>query len=257
MIDPTSTDLQKRCYLSAWQSTHTSNARLLRFSSERAICIDTGASCSVSNNKNDFITFSPSSSAVLKGISSGLAIAGTGTIKWTLLNDNGDEVTIHLHNSLYVPDTPMCLLSPQHMAQQTTNDSDGFNSKGKFGTLTFAGHIRTIHYNSSNNLPIIFLASDFTDANITTDNNPASLLSSIHLETDNNHQLSPSQRKLLNLHYKMGHLHMTKIQQLARDGIFGTHLTSLGKCDIPLCRACIHGKQHRRAVTPTIRVLLH
>jgi hypothetical protein len=33
------------------------------------------------------------------------------------------------------------------MAQQTTSDYDGFNSKGKFGTLTFAGHHRTIHYN--------------------------------------------------------------------------------------------------------------
>jgi hypothetical protein len=70
----------------------------------------------------------------LKGISSGLTIAGAGTIKWTILNDDGDEVTIHLHNSLYIPETPMCLLSPQQMAQQMLSDQDGFNSKGKFGT---------------------------------------------------------------------------------------------------------------------------
>jgi hypothetical protein len=49
----------------------------------------------------------------------------------------------------------------------------------------------------------------------------------------------------------MGHLHMSKIQQLAREGLLGTHLSSIGQCDIPLCRACIHGKQHRRAISRT------
>jgi hypothetical protein len=251
-IDSNSTNLQTRCYLSAWQYIHASNTRLLKFSSDRPVCIDTGASCCISNNKDDFITFAPSSSTVLKGISSGLTIAGTGTIKWVFLNDDGDEVTINLHNSLYVPETPMCLLSPQHMAQQTISERDGFNSKGKHGVLTFAGHKRTIHYNSSNNLPIIFLATIFPSSinnNISTNNNPASLLSSTSLDHETPSTLSPSQRKLLNLHYKMGHLNIPQIQQFARDGLFGSHLTSLGNCDAPLCKACLHGKQHRQAIT--------
>jgi hypothetical protein len=54
------------------------------------------------------------------------------TVKWTLLNDDGDEITIHLHNSPHVPDAPMCLLSPQHMAQQTTSSTDGFDCKWSF-----------------------------------------------------------------------------------------------------------------------------
>jgi hypothetical protein len=115
------------------------NMKLMKFSNEQPICIDTGASCCISNQKHDFLTFAPSSSTVLKGIGSGLSIAGTGTIKWKILNDSGDEVTLHLHNSLYVPDAPMCLLSPQHMAQQTNLSSDGFHSKNKFGILTFGG----------------------------------------------------------------------------------------------------------------------
>jgi hypothetical protein len=44
---------------------------------------------------------------------------------------------------------------------------------------------------------------------------------------------------------------MAKIQQLAQEGFLGIHLSSIGKCDIPLCRACIHGKQHRRAIPST------
>jgi hypothetical protein len=86
--------------------------KLLKFLSDRAICIDTGASCCISNNKADFLTFAPSSSSVLKGIGSGLKIEGTGTIKWTIVSDDGDEITIHLYNSLYVPEAQMCLLSP-------------------------------------------------------------------------------------------------------------------------------------------------
>jgi hypothetical protein len=44
---------------------------------------------------------------------------------------------------------------------------------------------------------------------------------------------------------------MSKVQQLAREGILGTHLSSIGKCDIPLCCACIHGKQHCHAISST------
>jgi hypothetical protein len=44
------------------------------------------------------------------------------------------------------------------MAQQTTSTIDGFHSMGKFGVLTFSGFKCTIHYNTSNNLPILFLA---------------------------------------------------------------------------------------------------
>jgi hypothetical protein len=139
----------------AWQSTMNTNTKLMRFSSEQAICIDTGASCSISNNISDFITFAPSSqSTVLKGISSGLSILGTGTIQWTILNDDGDEVTLHIHNCLFVPDAPMCLLNPQHMAQITNCSTDGFHSKGSHGILTFSSFQRIVHYNHNNNLPI-------------------------------------------------------------------------------------------------------
>jgi hypothetical protein len=148
----------------------------------------------------------------------------------------------------------MCLFSPQHMAQQTTSTIDGFHSMDKFGVLTFSGFKRTTHYNTSNNLPILFLASDFSsippsiDPLMPTSTSNISLLSSTSTDLDSFSNLSATQCKLLNIHYKMGHLHMAKIQQLARDGLFGRNLTTLGSCDIPLCRACAHGKQHHHAI---------
>jgi hypothetical protein len=56
----------------------------------------------------------------------------------------------------------MCLLSPQAVAQQTTNPSDGFHALGLKGTFTFAGFVKTIYYNSTNNLPIFFTSSDLS-----------------------------------------------------------------------------------------------
>jgi hypothetical protein len=100
---------QKLCYLSAWQSTASHNMILMKFSNDKPICVDTGASCCISNDRQDFLTFALSTSTILQGIGSGLSISGTGTIKWTILDDSGDEVTLHLHNGLYVPDAPMCL----------------------------------------------------------------------------------------------------------------------------------------------------
>lgn len=74
----------------------TISPHLLKFSSAQAVCIDTGASCCIRKNNADFLTFAPSSSAILKGIGSGLTIAGTRTMKWTLLDDDGDEITIYI-----------------------------------------------------------------------------------------------------------------------------------------------------------------
>jgi hypothetical protein len=47
-----------------------------------------------------------------------------------------------------------------------------------------------------------------------TSTSNSALLSTINLEDHTTSNLSTSQRKLLNIHYKMGHLNFTHIQQL-------------------------------------------
>ncbi|MFN9978521.1 MAG: GAG-pre-integrase domain-containing protein, partial [bacterium] len=79
-----------------------------------------------------------------------------------------------------------------------------------------------------------------------------SFLGLLHSASDKSSSLSPSQQKLLKLHNRMGHVSMSTLQQFAREGLFGSHLTSLGKCENPLCCACIHGKQHRPPYHPTV-----
>jgi len=64
----------KLAYLSAWSSLHDhSKLHLMNFSpGGKLICIDSGATCCISNNHQDFITFSPSKNSVLNGIANGL-----------------------------------------------------------------------------------------------------------------------------------------------------------------------------------------
>jgi hypothetical protein len=49
----------------------------------------------------------------------------------------------------------------------------------------------------------------------------------------------------------MGHLNMQSIQHLASRGLLGPSSTHVQNCPIPLFRACVHGKQHKRAIIPS------
>jgi len=240
-----STNADKLSYLCAWNSIQHSSKVMMNFNpGGKAVCIDSGASSCISNDKNDFIHLEPSANTVLKGISSGLQIEGTGTPRWKITNDMGNEVTLHVHNSLYVQAAPMCLLSPQAVIQQTQKPSDGFQISANKGVFIFAGHQKTVYYNSSTNLLIFFTSTDLQTSSISSDvsSNVAAFLSSV--STPDN--LSAIQQKLLHKHQQMGHLNMNRLQDLARQGFLGLSNKALANCDPPLCKACLHGKQHKR-----------
>ena len=182
-------------------------------------------------------------------------IEGLGTLRLKITTDNNEDIELHIPNSLFVPSIPMCLISPQSVAQQTNNPLDGFHAKGSYGVFTFSGFVKTVYYNSKNNLPILFTSSviDSLPSPPSYDSNlpshVTSLLATEDLSPTSN--LSPLQQRLLLKHQQLGHLHMTKIQQLAKDGYFGENSKNLAQCHPPLCKACIHGKQHKRALQPS------
>ena len=63
--------------------------------------LDTGCSTFISFELNDFIDYKPT-----KGKVEGLGIhdiVGTGTLKYTLLDDNGDQVNVLIGNEIHVP----------------------------------------------------------------------------------------------------------------------------------------------------------
>jgi hypothetical protein len=158
-------DAAKLAMLSAWQGTNAHSPVYMDYAlGSKAICIDTGASSYISNDKNDFISLETVQHQSIAGISSGLSIEGIQTLRWKINDDNGDTIVLHVQNALYVPKVPMCLLCPQQVAQQTAKENDGFIAEAKFGKLTYDGFVRTIPYNSRRNgLSIFFTAGNAFD----------------------------------------------------------------------------------------------
>ncbi len=56
------------------------------------------------------------------GISKGLTIQGKGTLVLTISNNTGKPHRVRIPNSLYLPGLRMCLLSPQHWAQEARDN---------------------------------------------------------------------------------------------------------------------------------------
>ena len=83
----------------------------------KAIRIDNCASYCISNDKRDFITPLKKVNKSLKGLGGTLADIYSGTIKWSIEDDDGVPHDIVIPNGLYVKDSPSKLLSPQHWAQ--------------------------------------------------------------------------------------------------------------------------------------------
>jgi hypothetical protein len=145
-----------RAYLNAFISGSTGKLPIPFSVNAKPICIDSGASLTISNNKDDFLCLRPITDQHLSGIATGLPISGIGTLKWTFLTDSGAAVALHIMQALYVPACPMNLLSPQHLAQQTKGFQDGFKISSSTGTLTFSGHTRTVLLDRQSNLPIFY-----------------------------------------------------------------------------------------------------
>jgi hypothetical protein len=79
---------------------------------EKRIIVDSGASVTLSPHKEDFIgSITPCQPTTVKGIGSGLAIKGIGTVRY--ITPCGVDIRVQ---AIYVPDCPVCLLSPQQLA---------------------------------------------------------------------------------------------------------------------------------------------
>jgi len=101
----------------------------------------------------------------VSGISNGVAIAGEGTFKFNIKDDEGIQHTIRIKNSLYVPDMRRCLLSPQHWAQEAGDEQTWLELKRQWPydcVLYWNGGKKTIPHQPSSNVPVFYTASSST-----------------------------------------------------------------------------------------------
>ena len=89
-----------------------------RFDSDsKMIRIDNCASYSISHDLEDFVKPPEAIDKRIKGIGGTLSNVKQGTIKWFIEDDSGKKHKLLLPNGLYIPESPLRLLSPQHWAQ--------------------------------------------------------------------------------------------------------------------------------------------
>jgi hypothetical protein len=86
-------------------------------SSSFLIAVDNCSSRCITNDPSDFIGTPMQSKTVIKGIGGTVKASLVGTVRWTILDDDGKMHTWDIPNTYYNASSPYRLLSPQHWAQ--------------------------------------------------------------------------------------------------------------------------------------------
>ena len=143
-----------------------------------------------------------------------LRIEGVGTVHWSFIGDNGDQVTL-ITPALYVPAAKARILSPQRLFQ-TDNTKDGkFVVRGKLSHLDMpnAPSILIAH-DGDNHLPIMDAVRP----------SAAEPMVNMCVTADANENLTAAQKHLLRWHYRFGHRSLRNIQHVVGNKPFTNKL---------------------------------
>ena len=138
------------------QAIEDSIPRLARFDSDsKQITVDTGATLSLSHDRNDFVGNMTPLTRNVRGVSGNVNATHIGTVVWQIEDDNGQVHSIHISNVMYIPTASSRLLSPQHWAQES-NDlaGTGCDTNGKRVKLYWNNgqYVKTIPLNPGTNV---------------------------------------------------------------------------------------------------------
>jgi hypothetical protein len=129
-------------------------------SDDMLVILDSGCTCAITFDKSDFVgPIRPVQDVELKGMSSGLEVAGVGQVIWTFLNEFHQKVHIPL-TCLYVPDVTTHLLPPQQLS--TWEGASPLNGSwvgyGGAALVFHEGQCIKFPYHQGSNLPAAKLA---------------------------------------------------------------------------------------------------
>jgi len=218
------------------------------------IVLDSGASLSITPNRNDFIQdLSVSDVSELKGLSHTEHVVGKGVVEWTIRDVFGTVRTIRT-TAYYVPAASIRLFSPQQYFSETSSGSLLLTHRH----ANFVLHDGTdleFPYNAGSNLQLMLPAIPsivgliFKDCKALSSTTAISTLLSVSDETNEN--LSLSQKELLHWHWRLWHANFQWIQRLlakrteseTRGPILPSKSPKSSSCKVPLCAACQFAKQ--------------
>jgi hypothetical protein len=145
-----------------------------------------------------------------------------------------------LHNVLYVPDCPVRVLYPRHLAENREYPVDGFHSLRDIGILTIEEKPIIVCYNTQTGLPLIKTVPTLPACLMAS---PPPITSGLSPSIHGN--LSPSQRIKLILHERYNHVHFSRINAWIRQGALRIH-KSVANASDPVCAACQYSKANQK-----------
>ena len=231
------------CCLCRWPTTSFGPLGLLAGLDDDLIAIvDTGASLCVTPFRDDFETYSPETGRVLKGLTQGVTIAGTGVVRWNIEVD-GKVVELKLR-ALHVPTSEVRLLSPQQLKKEHQPLIPKIEIEADSVMIHFAEGALSCPCNESN-LPFVQLSTvKRKEADV------QALNACVMAEANQN--LTVSQKALLKWHCRLGHLGFRDVQRIMKSGALGhdpvikaASNTDLNKTPL-VCGSCAYAKAKRR-----------
>lgn len=118
------------------------------------IICDTGACAGFTHCMSDYISFRPANGSV-KGLGKH-SIKGIGVVKYNIINDKGDLVTLTIRDVYFVPTLTKRLLSPQQVAaQHKKNGLSQYVGDDNVFKLYWNSNVKSINLSKNNNLPIL------------------------------------------------------------------------------------------------------
>ena len=116
--------------------------------------LKTGASRTLTHDRSDFIEYEECTGKV-EGLGAH-PVVGIGTVRYVIKNDEGTTTEIILKNSIHVPTLNVRLIILQQFAQQYADVNANGKITGNNLKLSWDSHTKTVPYQVSNNLPILF-----------------------------------------------------------------------------------------------------
>ena len=224
------------------------------------IVIDTGASISLTSDKDDFV--GPITECEWKNLD-GIAgakvlIVGVGQVSWPIRDFFGNVEHV-LTKALYCPSATIRLFSPQTYFVEHDSGTCSLD-KSQVKLVLENGRSLYFPYQGGSNLPVMY--TNWIDepcpgaANLMAACNSTVTMDEIFGVKKDNHNLSRPQKEVLLWHNRIGHVGCGWIQSLMRKRkdavgndsvppVIPTKCASAHKCDQPKCPACLLGKMHR------------
>ena len=200
------------CFIQAIETAFNA----LGHSPEAPLIVDSGASCCITPNIDDFVSYNPSK-VKIKDLSGVNKVAGEGMVRWKVTDRFGSEYSIEV-KAYHIPKAAVRLLSPQSLYQDKLA-VDGSQNEHMYSIKLKDGTILDAPYGAAN-LPLLQLSnprqpSCFWHRCFSFHGTDEDLWTRNVLDA-RNQNITAAQKEILRWHHRLSHACLATIHNLCR-----------------------------------------